>query len=81
VAANKIFHNGKIATNSKPYFIEALAVEGRKISATGKNDEILRTNSSGTELIDLGGRTVIPGLNDSHLQSAFLQLEECGGMS
>jgi predicted amidohydrolase YtcJ len=67
VAPNTIFHNGKIATNSKPYFVEALAVEDGKIGATGKNGEILRTKSSGTELIDLGGRTVIPGLNDSHL--------------
>jgi predicted amidohydrolase YtcJ len=67
VATNKLFYNGKIATNSKPYFVEALALEAGRISAIGTNDEILRTQSSGTELIDLGGRTVIPGLNDSHL--------------
>jgi predicted amidohydrolase YtcJ len=67
VAASKLFFNGKIATNSKPYFVEALAIEADRISAIGTNNEILRTQFSGAELIDLGGRTVIPGLNDSHL--------------
>jgi predicted amidohydrolase YtcJ len=67
VVADKVFYNGKIATNSKPYFVEALAVEASKINATGTNDQILRMQSPGTELVDLGGRTVIPGLNDSHL--------------
>jgi predicted amidohydrolase YtcJ len=62
-----IIHNGKIATNSVPSFVEAIAVEDGKISATGKNDEILRLRGSGTRIIDARGRTVIPGLNDSHM--------------
>jgi predicted amidohydrolase YtcJ len=67
VATEKIFHNGKIATNSKPYFVEALAIEDGIISAIGANHEILSMQGADTEVIDLGGRTVIPGLNDSHL--------------
>ena len=63
----KIFHNGKIATNSKPYFAEAIAVEDGKISSVGRNSEILQMQKPDTETIDLRGRTVIPGLNDSHL--------------
>ena len=31
----RIFHNGKIATNSTPYFAEALAVEDGKIASVG----------------------------------------------
>jgi predicted amidohydrolase YtcJ len=63
----RIFHNGKIATNSKPYFAEAIAVEDGKISAVGRNSEVLRLKRSDTETVDLRGQTVIPGLNDSHL--------------
>ena len=38
----RIFHNGKIATNSKPYFAEAIAVEDGKISSVGRNSEVLQ---------------------------------------
>src|SRR6201995_4710033 len=63
----RIFHNGKIATNSKPYFVEAIAVDGGKITSVGKNSEVLRLKKPDTETVDLRGQTVIPGLNDSHL--------------
>src|ERR1700759_5264741 len=63
----RIFHNGKIATNSKPYFVEAIAVDGGKITSVGKNSEVLRLKKPDTETVDLCGQTVIPGLNDSHL--------------
>ena len=63
----KIFHNGKIATNSKPYFAEAIAVEDGKISSVGRNSEVFRLKEADTETIDLRGQTVVPGLNDSHL--------------
>src|SRR6201998_515830 len=63
----KIFFNGKIATNGEPYFVQALAVESGKISAIGTNEEVLRSRTPETEVIDLAGHTVIPGLNDSHL--------------
>jgi predicted amidohydrolase YtcJ len=65
--AEKIFYNAKIATNAKPYFADALTVEDGKIGAVGNKEEILRLRTPETEVIDLGGRTVIPGLNDSHL--------------
>src|ERR1700740_2272592 len=62
-----IYHNGKIATNSTPYFAEAMAVEDGKVLATGTSSNLLQTREGGTKLVDLGGRTVIPGLNDSHM--------------
>src|SRR6202453_3658509 len=67
MGALKIFHNGKIATNSKPYFVEAVAIEDGKISEVGRNSEVLRLKRPDTETVDLRGQTVIPGLNDSHL--------------
>lgn len=63
----KIFHNGKIATNSKPYFAEAIAVKDGKIASAGRDSEVLRLKTQETEVVDLRGHTAIPGLNDSHL--------------
>ena len=65
--ADVILHNAKIATNRVPSFVEAVAIEGGKIVAVGTSDEILRQRGPATLVIDAGGRTVIPGLNDSHL--------------
>ena len=62
-----ILHNARIATNGVPSFVEAVAIKDGKISAVGRTDEILRQRGPATNVIDCGGRTVIPGLNDSHM--------------
>jgi predicted amidohydrolase YtcJ len=67
MSAETIIYNAKIATNGVPSFVEALAIGNGKIMATGKNDETLRQRSPETKVIDANGRTVIPGLNDSHM--------------
>jgi predicted amidohydrolase YtcJ len=67
MSADLILHNAKIATNSVPSFVEAIAITDGKITATGTDQEILRLRGAATEVIDGKGRTVIPGLNDSHI--------------
>ena len=68
MAADTIIHNAKIATNATPSFVEAIAITAGKISATGTSDKILRQEQGpATTVIDANGRTVIPGLNDSHM--------------
>jgi len=67
VSAETIIYNGKIATNVFPSFVEAIGIEGGKVSATGNSDEMLRLADPATTVIDAKGRTVIPGLNDSHM--------------
>src|SRR5262245_4520214 len=67
MAADVILHNAKIATNQVPSFVEAVAIAGGKFVAAGSNDDILRQRGPDTRVIDARGRTVIPGLNDSHL--------------
>ena len=62
-----ILHNANIATNGTPSFVEAVAIEDGKILAAGTCEEILRQRGPATLVIDARGRTVIPGLNDSHL--------------
>jgi predicted amidohydrolase YtcJ len=67
VSAELILHNAKIATNEVPSFVEAIAITAGKIVAVGKDEEILRRGGPQTRVIDGSRRTVIPGLNDSHM--------------
>src|SRR5439155_20630059 len=65
--ADLVLYNAKVATNKVPSFVEAVAIENGKIAATGADDDIMRLNGPKTAVLDLKGRTVIPGLNASHL--------------
>src|SRR6201996_5101247 len=67
MAVDTILYNAKIATNRVPAFVEAIAITGGKISATGTDEEILRLRGPMTTVIDGKRKTVIPGLNDSHM--------------
>src|SRR5438552_18433397 len=63
-----ILYNGKIATvNPKQPEAQALAIAGGRFSAVGSDSDVLKLRGPATQIIDLGGRRVIPGLNDSHL--------------
>ncbi|HCO18926.1 MAG TPA: amidohydrolase, partial [Tissierellales bacterium] len=60
--------NGKIRTiDSKRSIVEAVAIFDGKISAVGSNDELLKLKKESTKVIDLNGKTVLPGFNDSHV--------------
>jgi predicted amidohydrolase YtcJ len=62
-----IFHNGTIVTmdTANPQ-LEALEITGQKITAVGLNEEILAHQQAGTKVIDLNGRTLMPGFVDAH---------------
>jgi predicted amidohydrolase YtcJ len=62
--------NGKIVTLDAASSVkEALAIEGGHITAAGSTDELRKLAGPATKVIDLGGRTVIPGLIDSHIHA------------
>ncbi len=65
--AETILYNAKVATNGVPTFVEAVAIADAQITAVGTNDEILRLRGPDTRVIDARRRTLIPGLNDSHM--------------
>src|SRR4051812_32191592 len=67
MSADSILHNARAATNGAPPFVAAVAIKDGKVSATGTSEEVLRQRGPATAVIDANGRTVIPGLNDSHL--------------
>jgi len=62
-----IFYNGKIITVDSGFSThEAFAVKGDKFLAVGSNAEIRALAGPKSQLVDLGGHTVIPGLIDGH---------------
>lgn len=67
-AIQVIYKNGKITTLDRQHpEVEALAISDGKIFQVGDNQDILKLADRDTKIIDLNGRRVIPGLNDSHL--------------
>jgi len=60
--------NGKIWTGeSATTFVQALAIDGNKIMATGTDEEIKKLIGDSTKVIDLNNRLVTPGFNDAHI--------------
>lgn len=65
--ADIVLHNGKILTVDNNFSTaEAVAVTGQKIAAVGNSADILKLAGPNTQVIDLKGRTVVPGLIDTH---------------
>ncbi|MDB5756290.1 MAG: Exoenzyme regulatory protein aepA precursor [Massilia sp.] len=66
--AEKILLNGRFHTvdKSQPQ-ASAVAIQDGKFIAVGDAEEVMRHRTPATTLTDLGGSTVIPGLNDSHI--------------
>jgi len=63
-----ILRNAKITTlDEQSSEAQAIAIADGKVVKTGSDDDIMRLSNSTTKVIDLNGRRVIPGLNDSHL--------------
>ena len=62
-----IFYNGIILSmdDNRPQ-AQAIAIDGERILAVGTNNEILTLKGSSTQVIDLRGKTVMPGFIDSH---------------
>lgn len=59
--------NGKIVTVDERFSVaSAVALDGDRITATGTSQQILAHAGPDAEVVDLGGRTVIPGLIDNH---------------
>jgi hypothetical protein len=75
VAADVIFRNGTIRTMAAaPGTVEALAIGGGRILAAGTALEAGTFAGDATRIIDLEGRTVLPGLIDPHHHSVLASL-------
>ncbi|MDR1471408.1 MAG: amidohydrolase family protein [Synergistaceae bacterium] len=68
VTADSVWKNGKIYTVDKKFsVIQAIAVKGGKIIYAGSDADADKFVGKETSVNDLGGKTVIPGLNDAHI--------------
>jgi predicted amidohydrolase YtcJ len=76
-APDIIFVNGDIYTQATPARAQAIAASSGWIVAVGSNDEVRRLKGEHTQVVDLGGRFVMPGFNDAHvhLEEAGLELQ------
>ena len=61
-----IFYNGRVYTGELP-LCSAFAVEDGRFLAVGSDREILSLGAEAAETVDLGGRFVCAGFNDSHM--------------
>src|SRR5262245_45150640 len=80
-----ILHNGKIVTMdnksvaaSSGTISQALALRGGKILMHGPNGKILALKGPKTEVIDLKGRTVVPGIIDTHYHAMEYTMDHWG---
>ncbi|MBQ7491089.1 MAG: amidohydrolase [Clostridia bacterium] len=60
------FINGKIYVQ-RNVFVSALLAEDGRITQVGNDRDVLAAAGENAEVVDCGGKTVIPGLNDSHM--------------
>jgi len=66
--ADLVLCNGRVLTvDSENSVAQAVAIRGNRILIVGDDEEVIGTTGSKTEVIDLDGRTVLPGLMDIHL--------------
>jgi len=79
-AAELILKNAAVYTLNKAQpWAEAVAVTGSKIVFVGTNSDVKKYRGRGTKVLDLAGKMVLPGFQDSHVHliSGGMELEQC----
>ncbi|MFE4239656.1 amidohydrolase [Peribacillus butanolivorans] len=77
--ADLVLVNGQVITSNMEYDVnEAVAVTDNLIVAVGKNEEVKRLIGSQTEVVDLAGRSLVPGFIDSHLHITLFGTNKLG---
>ena len=80
LGAEVVFHNGKVVTQwSRQPIAQAFLVSDNRFIKVGSNQEVLAAAKPGAKRVDLHGRTVLPGLNDSHTHPIGAALSEFDG--
>src|ERR1700739_3537711 len=64
-----LLHGNVLTVDKADRVVEAIAIRANRILAVGTDVEVARLRCPGTRVIDLGGRTVIPGITDSHIHA------------
>src|SRR5258708_1472485 len=76
--ADLILHHGKILTVDRQFkIVEAMAVKAGRITRTGPSTDVLASEKGpATKVIDLEGKSVLPGLIDAHVHAIGAGLSE-----
>jgi hypothetical protein len=75
--ADLVLHGGKVVTvDARFTIVEGLAVKGDRILAAGSSADMLKLAGPGAARIDLAGRTLLPGLADSHVHPSGASMHE-----
>jgi predicted amidohydrolase YtcJ len=75
--ADLIIYHGKLVTVDPQFAIQqAMAVKGDRILRVGRDAEVLKLRGQKTKVVDLGGKTVLPGLIDSHAHPGEASMTE-----
>jgi len=70
--ADLVLINGKVITGDILFSIkQAVAIKGDRIMAVGTNEEVKTLASKKTKILDIKGKTVLPGINDAHIHAAL----------
>ncbi|MGL2993097.1 amidohydrolase [Flavobacterium sp. TSSA_36] len=67
-----VYYNGDILTmeGDQPQYVDALVVKDGKIAFVGSEDEAMKQAGAGHTMIDLAGKTLVPGFVDGHCHFA-----------
>lgn len=75
--ADLVFHGGRVVTVDRDFSLHtALAVAEGKVVRVGSDDHCLALRGPNTEVVDLAGRMLLPGLIDSHVHATAASLTE-----
>jgi predicted amidohydrolase YtcJ len=71
-ASNLVWVNGHIYTaNPKAPWAEGIAINGARIEAVGSSSAVRKAAAKGAVVVDLKGKTVIPGIIDGHAHTLY----------
>ena len=73
--ADLVLTNGSIITVDPAFrIVSAVAIGDGRLTVVGTDEEALRAAGELTHIVDLGGKTVLPGFIDSHVHAAGIGL-------
>ena len=78
----KVYYNGDILTmeGEEPEYVDALVVREGKVAFAGASAEAMKVAGPGHEMIDLKGKTLLPGFIDGHAHFGNFGLQAIGAL-
>lgn len=77
-----VYYGGDILTmvGDDPAYVEALVVKDAIITFTGNSDDAMKAAGTGHQMVNLEGKTLIPGFIDGHAHFANFSVQAIGAL-